>query len=124
MTSATHARAMTDGSTDVPRYDLTIRVVMWLDAFWSVAFVLAAPVAAAIAIVWTPSEVPEVVVVATFVSVAGLALCGAITGVLADRADAARALLPARRPVAAAADVHATGPARTALKNRSLTGQS
>ena len=73
---------MTDRSTDVPRYDLTIRVVMWLDAFWSVAFVLAAPVAAAIAIVWTPSEVPEAVVVATFVSAAGLALCGAITGVL------------------------------------------
>ncbi len=82
MTSAAHAGRMTDRSTDVPRYDLTIRVVMWLDAFWSVAFVLAAPVAAAIAIVWTPSEVPEVVVVATFVSAAGLALCGAITGVL------------------------------------------
>lgn len=82
MTSAAHAGPMTDRSTDIPRYDLTIRVVMWLDAFWSVAFVLAAPVAAAIAIVWTPSEVPEVVVVATFVSAAGLALCGAITGVL------------------------------------------
>jgi len=67
---------------DAPRYDLTIRAVIWLDAFWSVAFVLAAPVAAAIAIAWTPSEVPEVVVGVTFVSAAGLALCGAITGVL------------------------------------------
>ena len=73
---------MTKRSTDVPRYDLTIRAVMWLDAFWSVAFVLAAPVASAIAIVWTPSEVPKVVVVATFVSASGLALCGAVTGVL------------------------------------------
>ena len=83
MTSAPHAGYMTSNCTaDVPRYDLTIRVVMWLDAFWSVAFVLAAPVAAAIAIIWTPSDVPEVVVVATFVSAAGLALCGAVTGVL------------------------------------------
>ena len=83
MTSALEAGCVTtQRPADVPRYDLTIRVVMWLDAFWSVAFVAAAPVAAAIAIIWTPSEVPETVVVSTFVSAAGLALCGAITGVL------------------------------------------
>lgn len=83
MTSATQAGYMTSNRpAEVPRYDLTIRVVMWLDAFWSVAFVLAAPVAAAIAIIWNPSDVPGAVVVLTFVSAAGLALCGAITGVL------------------------------------------
>ena len=83
MTSAPHAGHMiSNRPTDVPRYDLTIRVVMWLDAFWSVAFVLAALVGAAMAIIWTPSDVPDVVVVSMFVSAADLALCGAVTGVL------------------------------------------
>jgi hypothetical protein len=65
-----------------PRYDATLRAVMWLDAFWSVAFVLAALAAAAVAVLWAPSEVPTALVVAMFVSAVVLALCGAVTGVL------------------------------------------
>jgi hypothetical protein len=83
MTSIAQAGNMNSNRpADVPRYDLTIRAVMWLDAFWSLAFIAAAPVAAAIAIIWRPTDVPEALVITTFVSAAGLALCGAITGVL------------------------------------------
>jgi hypothetical protein len=68
--------------TNGSRYDGTLRAVMWLDAFWSVAFVLAALAAAVVAVVWAPADVPAALVVATFVSTVVLALCGAVTGVL------------------------------------------
>jgi len=68
--------------TDARRYDATLRAVMWLDAFWSVAFVLLAPAAALIAALEAPSGVPSALVVATLLSAAVLALCGAVTGVL------------------------------------------
>jgi len=70
------------GTADVPRYDATLRAVMWLDAFWSVAFVLASLAVALVAALWAPSEVPTGLVVATFASAVVLALCGAVTGVL------------------------------------------
>jgi hypothetical protein len=65
-----------------PLYDATLRAVMWLDAFWSVAFVLAALASAAVAVLWAPSEVPTGLVIAMFVSAVVLALCGAVTGAL------------------------------------------
>lgn len=65
-----------------PRYDATLRAVMWLDAFWSVAFVLLALAVALVASVSAPSDVPGPVVVATLVSAVVLAACGAVTGVL------------------------------------------
>lgn len=68
--------------TYASRYDATLRIVMWLDAFWSVAFVLLAPVVALAAALGTPSEIPQPIIVATFVSAVVLALCGAVTGVL------------------------------------------
>ena len=67
-------------SPDAPRYDATLRAVMWLDAFWSLAFVVACLVVALVAAVWAPSEVPMTLVVATFASAVVLALCGAVTG--------------------------------------------
>ena len=79
MTCAGHSGAMSSNRT---RYDGTLRAVMWLDAFWSVAFVLAALVAAAVAVLWTPQAVPAALVAAMFVSTVVLALCGAVTGVL------------------------------------------
>jgi hypothetical protein len=69
-------------TTHAPRYDATLRAVMWLDAFWSVAFVLLALAVALVASLGAPAEVPEPVVVATLVSAVVLALCGAVTGVL------------------------------------------
>lgn len=76
-------------------HDRTIRAVMWLDAFWSVAFILAAVLAAVVAVVWAPSGVPASVVVGIFVSAAGLALCGAVTGVLLmERMNAGHYYLP------------------------------
>ena len=83
MTWTGDAGTMTgNGAPRTPRYDRTIRAVMWLDAFWSVAFILAAVAAAVVAVAWTPSEVPAVLVAATFVSALVLAACGAVTGAL------------------------------------------
>jgi hypothetical protein len=80
---------------DAPRSDATLRAVMWLDAFWSVAFVLAALAAALVAALWAPSDVPTALVVATFVSAVVLALCGAVTGVLLmERMNAGHYYLP------------------------------
>jgi len=82
MTWTGHAGRMTHRPPGTARYDRTVRAVMWLDAFWSVTFILAAVVAAVVAVVWTPSGVPAVLVAATFVSAVALAACGAVTGAL------------------------------------------
>ena len=83
MTCGAHPEVMNHHRTaDAPRYDATLRAVMWLDAFWSVAFVFLAPAVALIAALEAPSGVPSAVVIATFVSAVVLALCGAVTGVL------------------------------------------
>lgn len=83
VTRGLHAGAMNRISQSRPtRYDATLRAVMWLDALWSVAFVLLAPAVAVIAALGKPSDVPGSIVAATFVSAAVLALCGAVTGVL------------------------------------------
>jgi hypothetical protein len=75
-------RGMHPGRMNRTRYDATLRAVMWLDAFWSVVFVLLAPAVALVAALDKPSDVPQSLVFATFVSAVVLALCGAVTGVL------------------------------------------
>ena len=48
-----------------------------------------------VAVAWSPSDVPTSVVVGIFVSAAGLALCGAVTGVLLmERMNAGHYYLP------------------------------
>jgi hypothetical protein len=65
------------------RFDTTLRVVMWLDAFWSVAFVLAALLAVPVAtIAHVPGAVRLVAGVVALVAAVLLAACGVITAVL------------------------------------------
>lgn len=65
------------------RYDTVLRAVMWLDAFWSVAFVLAVllvvPVAA---ILHIPETARLIAGVVALVAAVLLAACGAVTAVL------------------------------------------
>jgi hypothetical protein len=65
------------------RYDTTLRVVMWLDAFWSVAFVLAALLAVPVsATIHAPGAARLVAGVVALVAAILLAACGAVTAVL------------------------------------------
>ena len=65
------------------RYDGTLRVVMWLDAFWSAAATLIAIAGSlAVALLGLPHSAHLVVGVSTLVAAVFLAACGAVTGVL------------------------------------------
>lgn len=71
----------TGGSTS--RYDGTLRVVMWLDAFWSVAATLVAiGGTVAVALLGLPHGAHVAVGVSALVAAVFLAACGAVTGVL------------------------------------------
>jgi len=68
---------------DSPRYDGTLRVVMWLDAFWSAAATLVAIGGSlAVALLGLPSGASRAVGISALVAAVFLAACGAITGVL------------------------------------------
>jgi hypothetical protein len=65
------------------RYDGTLRVVMWLDAFWSAAATLAAIGGSLlVALLGLPPGAHLVVGIASLVAAVFLAACGAVTGVL------------------------------------------
>ncbi len=65
------------------RYDATLRVVMWLDAFWSAAATLIAIVGSlAVALLGLPHGAHLAVGISALVAAAFLAACGAVTGVL------------------------------------------
>jgi hypothetical protein len=65
------------------RYDGTLRVVMWLDAFWSAAATLVAILGSlAVAVLGLPHGAHVVVGVSALVAAVFLAACGAVTGVL------------------------------------------
>jgi len=65
------------------RYDGTLRVVMWLDAFWSCAATLIAVVGSvAVAVFGLPHTAAVAVGVGALVAAVFLAACGAVTGVL------------------------------------------
>lgn len=70
-------------TTERSRYDGTLRVVMWLDAFWSAAATLIAIVGTlAVALLGLPHGAHLAVGVAALVAAVLLAACGAVTGVL------------------------------------------
>ena len=72
-----------DTRTHPHRYDGTLRVVMWLDAFWSVAATLVAVLGTAlVALLGLPDGAHHAVGVTAIVAAVFLALCGAVTGVL------------------------------------------
>jgi hypothetical protein len=101
---ATHVgwstEAMTaDPATDTTRrFDRTVRTVMWLDAFLSVAIVVASIVAVpAVAILGVPDAITEAVAAVSLVSAVLLAAFGAITAVLLMlRMRAGQYFLPAQ----------------------------
>lgn len=65
------------------RYDRILRVIMWLDAFWSVAFALVALLALpAVAVVDVPDGARQAIGIVAIVLAVFLALCGAITGIV------------------------------------------
>ena len=65
------------------RYDGTLRVVMWLDAFWSAAATLIAILGSlAVALLGLPQGAQLVVGISALVAAVFLAACGAVTGVL------------------------------------------
>ena len=65
------------------RYDGTLRVVMWLDAFWSVAATVVAILGTALVpVLGLPDGAHRAVGVTAIVAAVFLALCGAVTGVL------------------------------------------
>ena len=65
------------------RYDGTLRVVMWLDAFWSVvATVVAVLGTVLVALLGLPDGAQRAVGMTAIAAAAFLALCGAVTGVL------------------------------------------
>lgn len=69
--------------TPSSRYDGTLRVVMWLDAFWSVAATLVAILGTvAVALLGLPDGAERAVGVTAIVAAVFLAACGAVTGVL------------------------------------------
>ena len=82
MTSARCAGCMLTTTRPAPRLDRTLRAVMWMDAFLSVAFVgvglVASPIVATLGV---PSALRTAVGVGTFVAAVLLALFGAITAV-------------------------------------------
>jgi hypothetical protein len=69
--------------TNGSRYDGTLRVVMWLDAFWSAAVTLIAiGGSVAVALLGLPQGAHLAVGISALVAAVFLAACGAITGVL------------------------------------------
>jgi len=79
----TRQRWFAGGMTNRRRYDRTIRTVMWLDAFLSLAIVIAAIVAVPIvASVGVPHAIVRSVGIASIVCGVLLAAFGAITAVL------------------------------------------
>ena len=69
--------------TNDSRYDGTLRVVMWLDAFWSAAATLIAIGGSlAVALLGLPHGAYFAVGISALVAAVFLAGCGAITGVL------------------------------------------
>jgi len=69
--------------TESTRYDATLRVVMWLDAFWSAAATLIAILGSlAVALLGLPQGAHLVVGISALVAAVFLAACGAVTGVL------------------------------------------
>jgi hypothetical protein len=69
--------------TGTSRYDGTLRVVMWLDAFWSAAATLVSIVGSlAVALLGLPHGAHLAVGITALVAAVFLALCGAVTGVL------------------------------------------
>lgn len=80
VTSRCHAEVMDTTST---RYDATLRVVMWLDAFWSAVAVLVAALGSlAVGLLGLPHGAHLAVGISALVAAAFLAVCGAVTGVL------------------------------------------
>lgn len=80
MTSQAHAGGM-DTGREKQRYDATLRVVMWLDALWSlIAVVVAIGGSLAVALLGLPAGARTAVGVTALVAAVFLALCGAITG--------------------------------------------
>src|SRR5688500_3216260 len=70
-------------NTNGSKYDGTLRVVMWLDAFWSAAATLIAIVGSlAVALLGLPHDAQLAVGVTALVAAVFLAACGAVTGVL------------------------------------------
>jgi hypothetical protein len=70
-------------ATESTRYDGTLRVVMWLDAFWSAAATLIAILGSlAVALLGLPPGADVVVGISALVAAVFLAACGAVTGVL------------------------------------------
>ena len=68
--------------TESTRYDATLRVVMWLDAFWSAAATLIAILGSlAVALLGLPQGAQLVVGISALVAAVFLAACGAFTGV-------------------------------------------
>jgi hypothetical protein len=65
------------------RYDGTLRVVMWLDAFWSAAATLVAVGGSlAVGLFGLPHGAQLAVGIGALVAAVFLAACGAVTGVL------------------------------------------
>jgi hypothetical protein len=76
MTPRCDARAMN-------RYDRTLRVVMWLDAFWSVAAVLVSVLGSlVVGLLGMPHSAHLAVGITSLVAAVFLAACGLATGVL------------------------------------------
>jgi len=74
---------MRTSSDGTGRYDGTLRVVMWLDAFWSAAATLVSIGGSVlVAVLGLPHEARVVVGVGAIVAAVFLAACGAVTGVL------------------------------------------
>ena len=75
-----NARAMDAAGTS---YDATLRVVIWLDAFWStVAVVVSVLGSVAVAVLGLPAAMHTAVGITALVAAVGLAACGLVTGVL------------------------------------------
>jgi hypothetical protein len=69
--------------TTAGRYDATLRVAMWLDAFWSAAATLVAVGGTLlVTVLGLPHGARLAVGVASLVAAVLLAACGAVTGVL------------------------------------------
>jgi hypothetical protein len=65
------------------RYDRSLRVVMWLDAFWSVVAVLVSVLGSlAVALLGLPHAAHLAVGVSSLVAAVFLAACGLVTGIL------------------------------------------
>lgn len=65
------------------KYDSSLRVIMWLDAFWSVAAVLVSVAGSvAVAVLGLPQEALGAVAATSLVAGVFLAATGAITGIL------------------------------------------